>query len=115
MSRLLDSRVVRGWRALEAMMNRPAESRFVRGCRALGATMLAGILWLFVGAAFTPLPAAFREGARYGASIRFLDREGELLREVRSDDDAARAVWVPIDDVGEAVTHAVLAAGSTPT
>ncbi len=110
MSRLADGRLVRGLGTLEAMMNRRTDSGFVRGCRALGATMLAGILWLFVGAAFTPLPAPLREGARYGASIRFLDREGELLREVRSDDDAARAVWVPIDEVGEAVVQAVLAA-----
>ncbi|MBX3224078.1 MAG: penicillin-binding protein 1C [Labilithrix sp.] len=87
----------------------PHASRFVRGCRALGATMLAAILWLFVGAAFTPLPPALRAGGGYGASVQFLDREGELLREVRAD-DSARAVWVPLDEVGDGVIRAVLAA-----
>jgi penicillin-binding protein 1C len=72
--------------------------------------MLAAIAWLFVGAAFTPMPKALRDGGKYGASVQFVDREGELLREVRADDDAARAVWVPLDDVGETVIHSVLAA-----
>jgi penicillin-binding protein 1C len=74
--------------------------------------MLAGLCWLFVGAALTPQPRALRdarEGARSGDSVQFLDREGELLREVRAD-DSARAVWVPLDDVGDAVVQAVLAA-----
>jgi penicillin-binding protein 1C len=87
----------------------PRASRFARSCRALGAVMLATLAWLFVGAAFTPLPTALREGARYGASVQFVDRDGELLREVRAD-DAARAVWVPLDEVGVDVIHAVLAA-----
>ena len=96
-------------RVNERFEEREAAPRFVRGCRALGATMLAAIVWLFVGAAFTPLPAALQDGARYGTSVVFVDREGELLREVRAD-DSARAVWVPLDDVGDDVVHAVLAA-----
>ncbi len=82
--------------------------RSVRVLRTLAGLALAAVCWLAVGAALTPLPHALRE-ARYGASVQFLDREGALLREVRAD-DAARAVWVPIDDVGEDVVLAVLAA-----
>lgn len=85
-----------------------APTRFVRSCRVLGALSLAGLCWLFVAAALTPLPSALGD-ARYGASVQFLDREGELLREVRAD-DAARAVWVPIDDVGSDVVHAMISA-----
>lgn len=90
-------------------MRRAVDARFVRGCRALGGAMLAALAWLFVGAAFTPLPEALSAGGTYGASVQFLDREGELLREVRAD-DAARAVWVPLDDVGDDVVRAILAA-----
>ncbi|MBX3215271.1 MAG: penicillin-binding protein 1C [Labilithrix sp.] len=90
-------------------MSRAPDTRFVRGCRALGGAMLAALAWLLVGAAFTPLPPALSAGGSYGASVRFLDREGELLREVRAD-DSARAVWVPLDEVGDGVVRAVLAA-----
>jgi len=96
-------------RVSERFEERRPAPRFVRVCRALGATMLAAIVWLVVGAAFTSLPAALRDGGSYGTSVVFVDREGELLREVRAD-DAARAVWVPLDDVGDHVVHAVLAA-----
>jgi penicillin-binding protein 1C len=84
-----------------------------RALRTSAAVVLAAFAWLLVGAAMTPLPDALRPGGapgRYGASIRFVDREGELLREVRADDDKARAVWVPLADVGDNVTSAVLAA-----
>jgi penicillin-binding protein 1C len=56
----------------------------------------------------TPLPVALREGA-YQASVQFVDREGELLREVRAE-DSARAVWVAYDEIGENALQAVLAA-----
>ncbi len=88
---------------------REPRSRSVRACRALGATMLAAIIWLFVGAGMTPLPAPLRDQGTYAPSVVFVDRQGELLREVRAD-DAARAVWVPFDDAGENVIQAVLAA-----
>jgi penicillin-binding protein 1C len=83
-------------------------SAFRRVGRALVGLALAAVCWLVVGAALTPMPAALREG-RFGASVQFWDRDGELLREVRAD-DAARAVWVPIDDVGERMIDAMLAA-----
>lgn len=83
---------------------------FVRLCRGVGGLMLAAVVLLFVAAALTPLPAALREGAGYGPSVRFLDRDGELLREARADDDKTRAQWVPIDEVGDNLLHAVLAA-----
>ncbi len=85
-------------------------ARFVLLCRAFGGLMLAGIVLLFGCAALTPLPPALREGGGYGPSVRFLDRDGELLREVRADEDKTRAQWVPIDEVGDNVLHAVVAA-----
>jgi penicillin-binding protein 1C len=81
-----------------------------RACRAAGGVLLAALAWLFVGAAMTPLPAALREGGGYGASIRFVDREGALLREVRADGDGARALWVSDDEVGANVRAAIIAA-----
>ncbi len=61
--------------------------------------------------AFTPLPGELGElgEASYSGSVRFFDRDGALLREVRAD-DAARARWVPLDEVGARATMAVLAA-----
>ncbi len=104
------NRIVAFVRRVDARFEeRQPAPRFVRLSRALGATMLAAVLWLFVGAAFTRLPAALQEGGRYGASIVFVDQNGELLREVRAD-DSARAVWVALDDVGDNVANAVLAA-----
>ncbi len=94
----------------------------IRVARVLAGLVLAAVAWLLVGAAFTPLPRALtdlrevvpREShglreSRYGSSVQFIDRDGELLREVRAD-DAARAVWVPLDEVGPTVAQAVLAA-----
>lgn len=85
-------------------------ARFVLACRVIGGLMLAAIVLLFACAALTPLPAALREGGAYGASTRFFDRNGELLREVRAGDDQTRAQWVPIEEVGDNVRYAVLAA-----
>jgi penicillin-binding protein 1C len=82
--------------------------RVARAPRVLAGIALAAVAWLLVGAALTPLPAALREG-RYGASIRVLDRQGELLREARAD-DSARAAWVSLDEAGPLVAQAVLAA-----
>ena len=102
--------IVRRVNDLEEPLRRRSSRPVVRWGSAVVASMLAPLVWLAVGAAFTPLPAALRAEGRYGASVQFVDRDGALLREVRADDDAARAVWMPIDDVGETVIHAVLAA-----
>ncbi len=86
---------------------------FVKTCRVVAGLMLAGLAWLFVGAALTPLPKALdvhRAGGTYGPSIQVLDRNGDLLREVRADDDGARAVWVPLDEMGANAIDAVIAA-----
>lgn len=84
--------------------------RFVMSCRALGGLMLFAVLALFAGAASTPLPAALRKGSAYGSSVRFVDRDGEILREVRADGDHTRAQWVSLGEVGRNVQHAVIAA-----
>ncbi len=55
------------------------------------------------------LPAELRVGAAMSTSIRFVDRDGKALREVRAT-DAARASWVALDEVGRLVPLAVLAA-----
>jgi penicillin-binding protein 1C len=67
---------------------------------------------LAVAAAFTPLPAELVSPSGYGGygeSLRFVDRDGALLREVRAG-DAARARWVPLADLGEAAKKAMVAA-----
>ena len=81
-----------------------------RVCRALGLVLLGSIVALFVAAALTPLPVPLKAGGGYGPSIRFLDRDGEVLREVRADEDHTRAQWVPLEDVGKNVQNAVIAA-----
>lgn len=84
--------------------------RLVRACRVAGGLMLFAIVALFVAAALTPMPAALREGGAYGSSVRFVDRDGEVLREVRAEGDKTRAQWVPLADTGKNVQHAVIAA-----
>ncbi len=76
--------------------------------RALFALFLP-VFSLAVAALFTPLPPELRAGAHRDESVRFLDRNGGLLREVRAD-DATRARWVSSDEVGANVTMALLAA-----
>jgi penicillin-binding protein 1C len=82
---------------------------------AVGAAVaLGGLLTVAVAVALTPLPEALRGndevGApRGGASVRYADRDGALLREVRAD-DATRARWAPLGAVGPRATLAVLAA-----
>jgi len=63
---------------------------------------------LIARAATLPLPAELRE-AQGSESIRFVDRDGRTLREVRAD-DAARARAVTVAEVSDDVVHAVLAA-----
>lgn len=78
------------------------------------ATLVTGIVLfppvaLLVMAALTPLPAPVRDRHAFDSSVRVLDRNGRLLAEVRAD-DGARARWVPLDEVGLAVQHAIIAA-----
>jgi penicillin-binding protein 1C len=68
----------------------------------------APVLALVVRAATLELPAELR--AQVGSeSIRFVDRDGRPMREVRAD-DATRARTVPLDEMGDDLQHAVLAA-----
>src|SRR5690349_20021482 len=83
---------------------------FVIGCRVVGALMLFGLVALFVGAAFTPMPAELRQGGAYGSSVRFVDRNGAVLREVRAEGDHTRAQWVPLSETGKNVLQAIIAA-----
>jgi penicillin-binding protein 1C len=75
------------------------------------AALFVGSLALVVVAACTPLPAELADGGgvRFGTSVRYLDRDGALLREVRAD-DAARARWASGDELGPVVPRALLAA-----
>lgn len=84
--------------------------RFVVGCRALGGLMLFAVLALFAAAALTPMPAALRTGGAYGSSVRFVDRDGEVLREVRAEGDHTRAQWVSLGDAGKNIRDAIIAA-----
>jgi penicillin-binding protein 1C len=59
-------------------------------------------------AATLPLPDALRPRPG-GESVRFVDRDGRLLREVRAD-DSTRAREVSLAEVPEDLVHAVLAA-----
>ena len=70
--------------------------------------ILAGIA-LVVAALFTSLPPELVLPSGYGESMRFVDRDGTLLREVRAG-DTARARWVPLGELGEAATKAIVAA-----
>ena len=82
--------------------------RIRRAVRFALAAVLTPVLVLLVAAALTPLPPELRQG-RYSASVRFEDRDGALLREVRAD-DATRARWVSLEELGPRPTMAVLAA-----
>lgn len=63
---------------------------------------------LLVAAACTPLPDELR-GAVPRGSIVFVDRDGNLLREARTD-DGAKARWVSLGDVGPLPVEALLSA-----
>ncbi|HEY8039321.1 MAG TPA: penicillin-binding protein 1C [Polyangiaceae bacterium] len=83
-------------------------TRTTRTARGLVVLVVLPVLALVARAATLPLPAELRGGA--GAeSIRFVDRDGRLLREVRAD-DASRARALSLDEVGDDLVHAVLAA-----
>lgn len=75
-------------------------------CFAVGAPILA----LGLRAATLPLPDELvPRSAGMSQSLRFIDHDGHLLREVRAD-DASRAQWASLDQVGADVVRAVLAA-----
>ncbi len=76
--------------------------------RALLALPVALCVVAALAVALTPLPPSLRE-AKAGLSVCYLDREGALLREVRAE-DATRARWIGLDDVGPRVADAILAA-----
>jgi penicillin-binding protein 1C len=75
----------------------------------VAAALLAPWLSLMVMAILTPLPPELRDAGRYAPSIRVLDRNGALLREVRAD-DGCRARYVKLDEVGERAQRAMIAA-----
>ena len=79
--------------------------------RALLGLALAPVVALLVLAALTPLPAELAgAGTRpFEDSLRVLDRDGAVLREIRAD-DATRARRVPLAEMGPDVAHAMLAA-----
>jgi penicillin-binding protein 1C len=76
--------------------------------RGLVLLVVVPVLALAVRAATLGLPAELREGVG-SESIRFVDRDGRPLREVRAD-DATRARAVSLGEVGDDLVHAVLAA-----
>jgi penicillin-binding protein 1C len=67
------------------------------------------VVTLLVASLFTALPAELDGAGRYSESIELVDRDGIVLREVRAD-DATRARWVPLDEVGDTAANALLAA-----
>lgn len=78
-----------------------------RGLLTAAALGLAPPLGLVATAALTPLPSELLVPA--GASIRVVDRGGRLLREVRAE-DGKRARVLSLDEVGDTVVKAVIAA-----
>jgi penicillin-binding protein 1C len=94
----------------------PSLGRLERGLsrarRAVKAALVLVLLpWvaLAVRAVTLPLPAELASPAAGADSIRFVDRDERLLRELRAD-DSARARWVRLDEVGDDLVFAVLAA-----
>lgn len=82
--------------------------RATTGVAVVVALTFAGIAGLLLRATTLTLPAELR-GVPGGESIRFVDRDGRLLREVRAD-DSTRACDVPLAEVAPDLVHAVLAA-----
>jgi penicillin-binding protein 1C len=83
--------------------------RYALGVAALA---LVPVVALVLAAALTPLPPELAQTPGYGESIRFVDRDGALLREVRAK-DGARAQWLPLSDLGDNARRALLAAEDT--
>ncbi len=99
------ARAVLGWSV--ALLGRVRAGVAVR---AMAVLALAPWVALVVGAALTPMPKELAGGAReYAPSTRIVDRQGRTVVEVRAD-DGTRARWVPLDEVGERVQRAMIAA-----
>ena len=79
-----------------------------RAAKGLVLLVVVPVLALVARAATLGLPAELREGPG-SESIRFVDRDGRPLREVRAD-DATRARTVGLGEVSDDLVHAVLAA-----
>jgi penicillin-binding protein 1C len=76
---------------------------------ALAALVIAPVLALLVASALTPLPPELAEAGPPSTGAVLRDRHGVVLRELRAD-DGTRARWVGLDDLGERVQRAILAA-----
>ncbi|AUX44027.1 glycosyl transferase [Sorangium cellulosum] len=66
-------------------------------------------LLLAVLAALTPLPPELQAAEQPAVSTVILDRHGAVLRELRAG-DGARARWLPLDEAGDRIQRALLAA-----
>jgi penicillin-binding protein 1C len=89
---------------------RTRRARAVRACAVAALLVVVlPVVALSVRAAGMGLPDALKEGATASESTRFVDRDGRPLRELRAG-DATRARWVKLDEVGDDVVRAVLAA-----
>ncbi|WP_437283287.1 penicillin-binding protein 1C [Sorangium sp. So ce375] len=75
------------------------------------ALALAVAPWLLLAAlaALTPLPPALGAPEDHAVSTVLFDRHGTVLRELRAG-DGARARWLPLDDAGDRIQRALLAA-----
>jgi penicillin-binding protein 1C len=80
-----------------------------RGRRVTALVFLSPLLLLLLLAALTPLPDELRKDHSFDASVRVLDRHDKLLAEVRAE-DGTRARWVPLDQIGQDMQLALLAA-----
>jgi penicillin-binding protein 1C len=73
------------------------------------AALTVPLFVLVIAMRCTAPPRELTGEGSYSQSVRYVDREGTLLREVRAD-DATRARFVPLDEVGMRARSAVLAA-----
>ncbi len=81
-------------------------SRFARRALVAVGVAVGGVSF---AAAMTPLPEELRGERRAHDSVRVLDREGRLLREVRAD-DSSRAIDASREELGELAVRALVAA-----
>jgi penicillin-binding protein 1C len=77
--------------------------------RGAGTLVLAALLWSAVARAAVPSLEEVRR-AHPPSEAELLDRNGELLHELRVDDRTRRLPWVPLDAVSPALVDAVLRA-----
>ncbi|WP_437594685.1 penicillin-binding protein 1C [Sorangium sp. So ce1000] len=92
------------------LSRRPRARRLLRrGAQIALALAVAPWLLLAVLAALTPLPPELRAPEDLAVSTVLLDRNGTVLRELRAG-DGARARWLPLDEAGDRIQRALLAA-----